>query len=83
MSGEISSNESDDLVKMLDRHCNELAEHFECVHIFVNRNEGDIDKTRSVNRGAGNWHARYGQIREWLIYEDERIRQCARPTEEK
>ncbi len=77
----VSSNEHTDAVKMLDKHVNELSEHFENVHIFVTRHEGEKDQTRCVNRGSGNWFARYGQIREWLVYEDQKIRECAKRSE--
>lgn len=78
MSDDISSNEREEIVALIDKHVNALSEHFDAVHIFVTRNEGDKDQTRCANRGSGNWHARYGQIREWLIYEDQRIRECAK-----
>ena len=68
-------------VKMLDEHCHRLMEHFDSVQIFVTRNEeARMDGTFLVNRGAGNWLCRYGQIREWLIFEEEKIRQAARPV---
>ncbi len=81
MSDNASSNEHSELVKMIDKHVNELAEHFDGVHIFVNRNEGHADQSRGINRGAGNWFARYGQIREWVVYEEQRIRECAKRSE--
>lgn len=81
MSDNISSNEHEGYVKMLDAHCAKLGEHFDTVHIFVTRHEGDRDQTRMVNRGSGTWFSRFGQIREWLIYEEERIRESARKTE--
>lgn len=80
MSG-ISQNEGDELKAIVDKHINALSEHFDCVHIFVNRAEGDKQVTRALNRGGGNWFARYGQIREWVVYEEERMRVCARESE--
>lgn len=41
----------------------------------------ELDGTATTNRGAGHWHARYGQIREWLVYEDQRIKEAARKAE--
>lgn len=60
------------------RHVNELSEHFDNVHIFVSTHHGDKDRTRVINQGSGSWFARYGQIREWVIYEEENIRDFAR-----
>lgn len=60
-----------------------LMEHFDTVQIFVTRHmPAEVDGTLCLNRGNGHWCARYGQIREWLVYEDERIKICARKSEE-
>jgi hypothetical protein len=79
---EISSNEKNEDLERIDRHVFQLSEHYDTVHIFVTRNDGDKDQTRCANRGSGNWCARFGQISEWVIYENERIRQAARPNQE-
>lgn len=81
MSG-ISQNDPDELREMVDRHVNALSEHFDTVQIYVTRQEGEKDQTRGINRGAGNWFARFGQVREWVVYEEERMRECARPNRE-
>jgi hypothetical protein len=78
MSDDISSNRHDEDIRIVDSHVNQLAEHFDTVHIFVSKLDGANDRTLIVNRGAGNWSTRFGQISEWLIYEDERIRAQAR-----
>lgn len=52
-----------------------LGEHFDSVQIFCTRHEsGEMDGTLKVKDGAGNWYARYGQIQEWLLIEEERAR---------
>ena len=63
----------------VDIHVNQLAEHYDSVQIFVTRMEGEKDQTRSIQRGAGNWFARYGQVREWVTVEEEEMRQRVRP----
>lgn len=61
----------DDLSRVQDS-LNILSEHFDSVHIFATRHEPEIeDGTVSVNRGVGNWYARYGQISEWMVKQDE------------
>jgi hypothetical protein len=74
---------SDTDVDLIDRHVNQLAEHFDTVQIFVTRSEGDRDQTRCINRGAGNYCARAGQIAEWLVYENEKTRIACREREER
>lgn len=53
-----------------------LAEHFDAVEIFVSRH--DLDGTRTICKGCGNWHARLGIVREWLINTEEQIREEGR-----
>lgn len=71
-------------VELIDGYIDQLGEHFDTVQIFVTRHmPAELDGTITVNRGAGNWCARYGQVREWLIYEEEKIRAVAhRPTDD-
>lgn len=65
----------DDDMTMLEKHANELAEHFDSVQIFVTRHEGgEKNGTVNASQGAGNWFARYGQVKSWVIKQDE----CAR-----
>lgn len=52
-----------------------LGEHFDCVQIFVSRHEPyQRDGTVNAAYGEGNWFARYGQIQEWMVRQDERTR---------
>lgn len=46
-----------------------LGEHFDAVQIFAVRT--DTDGTLTYSKGCGNWFARYGQIRTWLVKQDE------------
>lgn len=59
-----------------------LGEHFDSVQIFVTRaNEADREEdkgTINANLGGGNWFARYGQVRAWLVKCDERTREEVR-----
>lgn len=51
-----------------------LMEHFDCVQIFVSQNaEGEHGGTVHHNYGAGNWFARYGQVRQWLVQKETRM----------
>lgn len=53
-----------------------LSEHFDTVMVFATRHEPTTqDGTISAHRGVGNWFARYGQIKMWLLKEEENERQ--------
>jgi len=63
----------------LDKHITELRKTWSNVQIFVNRETGaeemsigvDHGSTIWMSRGIGNWFARFGQIKLWMIGEDE------------
>lgn len=72
------SSEDDDL-KRVTEALNSLGEHFDSVHIFATRHEPATENgTVAVQRGVGNWFARYGQVREWVLKRDESSREQAR-----
>ena len=52
-------------IELLENHITQLMEHFDTVHIFVTRHEGNNCHTVRVDKGAGNWYAKYGQIKLW------------------
>ena len=74
------SDEPNADVDRVKKAAQDLAEHFDSVHIFATRAEDD--STVTVSWGCGNWFARYGQIRTWLIYKDEESRGEQRRSEE-
>jgi len=49
-----------------------IAEHFDSVQIFCTKKTED--DTRCTTWGEGNWYARYGQIREWIIYTESQFK---------
>lgn len=61
---------------VIDECLNKLAEHYDCVQIFASRHDVDDNekKTLGSDRGKGNWFARYGQVKEWVIREEEATR---------
>ncbi len=69
MTEENEQSEQDEVHKIIDAHCNQLAEHFDSVQIFVTRHEED-GGTRFASRGTGNWFAREGQVRAWVKKQD-------------
>lgn len=60
-----------------------LSEHFDSVQIFTTRCEsGMLDGTIRVEKGSGNWFARYGQVKSWMKRMDEQERMDAHPDGE-
>jgi|APGre2960657505_1045072.scaffolds.fasta_scaffold00531_16 hypothetical protein len=58
-----------DLVK---KACQELGEHFDSVQIFVSRHEQGIEEgTLDASWGVGNFFSRFGQIKFWLLKQEE------------
>jgi len=54
----------------INKAIDELSEFFDTVHVFATRDEPD--GTVALQRGAGNWYARYGQIELWVEKEKRR-----------
>lgn len=57
-------------------------EHADSVRIFITTHTGEKSETSTYTTGLGNFQAQYGQIREWLIRQDERVKIHARSQEE-
>lgn len=68
--------------ELLKKAGNELSEHFDSVIIFVTRHDANDGGTFRGIETRGNWFARYGQVKEWVIREEETSRINARECEE-
>lgn len=75
---EISADHPD--WKRLEEAVDALQEHFEAVHVFATRHETETEASDGESGalafclGRGNYYARYGLIREWMLRQDERSR---------
>ena len=57
------------------RACESLLDHFDTVQIFATRHEsGEKDGTVTIRFGLGNWFARYGHVKDWILIEEETSR---------
>ena len=66
--------------KIVQQAIDMLGEHFDCVQIFVTtKNSG---YTETIATGIGNYYARIGIARDWIIREEERSRVRVRQQEE-
>lgn len=76
MSEESQRTEDLDRVK---RHCEQLAEHYDTVQIFVTSHmPTELNGTKTVSYGLGNWYARHGQAALWVEEHREYERIAAR-----
>jgi hypothetical protein len=65
-------------MERIKRACTLLIEHFDSVQIIATRHAPDEDGTIHASWGEGNWYARYGSVREWLLKKDEASRENVR-----
>ncbi len=64
----------------LERHVAQLGERFDTIRIFATTHSGS--ETFSSTSGGGNLYAQLGQVREWLIRQDEMAKCNARRDDE-
>ena len=55
--------------KMLRDEVAKLAEHFDTVQVFVSKYESGF--THSFSVGEGNFNARQGQVKNWVIRQEQ------------
>ena len=60
-------------LKELQRHAVQLTEHWDVVQIITSRFNAD-GGTSNGAWGAGNWYARYGMLKAWVVREEEQFR---------
>ena len=60
-----------------------LSEHFDSVMIFANVYEPSTEGgTVNITHGVGNWFARYGHVKSWVLRAEETERNLARKRNE-
>jgi len=66
------------LLKVLKDTCAKLGEHFDSVRIFATRHDPETENTYALDWGTGNIYAQLGQVRDYVIDADERVREGVR-----
>lgn len=51
-----------------------LSEYFDSVQIFASNSTGNLNGTKHSQDGYGNFFMRYGQVKHWVIGEEEKTR---------
>jgi len=67
--------------KILQSFVSQLAEHFDTVQVICTRRLPEEGGTIIADRGAGNWYARYGSLKEWVVKQEEQMRVEQRPED--
>ena len=63
--------QEDSDVQQVMQHAKALGEYFDAVHIFCTRDEPATENgTVFVDAGCGNWYARYGQVKDWILKQE-------------
>lgn len=76
-------NDKDHDIALIQQSLDVLGEHFDSVQVFVTKHDqGQSDGTVCINLGAGNWYARYGQVKEWMVKQDEEARKHVRGNDD-
>lgn len=66
---------------MLDKHCDQLIEHFDSVVILASRYDPQTSLASLVKRGRGSYYTQYGIVQAWIKRQDAEIHFEARPEE--
>lgn len=80
-------NSSEQDMARVEKAAKELGVFFDTVQIFCSNHNANPEHqnagTVTTNSGVGNYYTRYGQVREWLVKQDEYTRiQCRKDNEE-
>ncbi len=75
----MTPEEINHIKKEVDDAASKLAEHVDSVIIFVTKQgDGSSSNTFSCFTGRGNFYAQIGQVREWVIRQNEYVKLEAR-----
>jgi hypothetical protein len=64
------SNDHNVVARAIDN----LGEHFDTVQIFCTRNGIEDQSLVNVTAGIGSWYARYGQVKDFILRAEERVK---------
>ena len=66
------------ITEAINKAIAQLMEHVSSVQIFAMVNDSVNQRSNTYEKGAGDYYTRYGQVRMWLIEEEEKMRIYAR-----
>lgn len=69
----------DRLQRIVKSHAVQMSEHFDSVQVICTKSHEN--GTLHVAWGEGNWFARYGSVKEWVVKREEGMRVEERPAD--
>lgn len=74
-------DDMDNIEKLVREYASKLAEHCDSVRIFITKHgDGSADDSISFSEGRGNFYSQIGQVKEWILMQDE-YSKCKARTE--
>lgn len=74
----MDQHDKDHIRSLMDKACEQIIEHCDSVRIFVTKHSGDgTVNTTFIDSGRGNFYAQLGQVREWLVIQEQYQRNWA------
>ena len=67
--------EEEEGVKVVNEAVEKIGEYFDTVRIFVTKYRGEDSSTFHYSNGAGNYQAQYGQVKLFVIRQEEAERE--------
>lgn len=63
-----------EIEKQIETFCSSIMEHADSVRVFVTSHDGVADNSYAFSMGKGNFFAQVGQVREWIVRQDQYIK---------
>lgn len=82
MNDDASRDIGETLTEVVDRMVKRLRQHCDAVQVVAVKFDDESGDTHTVTDGAGNWQARCGAMRAWVIRAEEEVRHDARRVAE-
>ena len=67
-------SETEEALRLAKECSAKISEFADTVQVFISVYDASTGTTRHITHGAGNWFAREGQVREWVLQNEERSR---------
>ena len=66
----MDDTQRDKKLDLLKNQVKFLSDNFDSVIVFASKFDKENEETSYWVEGCGNWCARYGQVREWLVKQE-------------
>lgn len=70
----LSMSDKKEIEKQIETFCSSIMEHADSVRVFVTSHDGMADVSHAFSIGKGNFFAQVGQVKEWIVRQDQYIK---------